>query len=620
MAKGNKGKFYLPQSTLELYAAYLIATVHKSNRQALVDLKDLLGLMDVEKTYATNEQKERNTYTFLKNLVQARLDGLEDRDILISKSLDGVDQSNLFPMNKLDRQLNLNELSYLEGNIIENRNEYYAIAFMADAASMYDSFTMADDKGRHDILTNLKDRIYKTNRNIKASVNINSITESFSLEEESFEDTIKEVYTRACDASTKLKTGMKAFNMSLNGGFESSRCYVYLGLPGEGKSSTLLNLALQIKKNNPEVKTKDPTKKPVVVFLTMENTLNETVERIFNMVVSDEEISSFQDYTQVLNLLKTNGITVSDNNPVGLEFRYVPSNTVDTDYLYTLYDELMAEGKECICMIQDYIKRIKCRDFKLINGDMRIGLGAVIDEFKEFANTKKIPVITASQMNRDAAKIIDENRRTNKADLVRMIGRSNIGESTLITENADAAFILVPEEGRDGIRYLGISNAKKRFKNQSTPNFYHPYCKERPLQLIEDINLAEPLFKISLNTIDETKGGAWNKVDNPDNIEELSDRFGMDVNEVTEVKQHKVNFGNTVTITHGQNEISNMVTSSNLSLDQQRLLSITTGKGAPNGDAPAQIDFDPSMLSETGEAKHWVVNALVHEYTYALIH
>ena len=231
------------------------------------------------------------------------------------------------------------------------------------------------------------------------------------FEEYDIVEYIKEVHTRACDASTKLKIGMKASNMSLNGGFESGRCYVYLGLPGEG--NTLLNLALQIKKNNPEVKTKDPTKKPVVVFLTTENTLNETVERIFNMV-------------------ETNGITVSDNNPVGLEFRYVPS--VDTDYLYTLYDELMADGKECICMIQD---RIKCRDFKLINGDMRIG--AVIDEFKEFANTKKIPVITASQMNSYVAKIIDESRRTNKADLV-----SNIGESNLITENADVAFILLP--------------------------------------------------------------------------------------------------------------------------------------------------------------------------------
>ena len=264
------------------------------------------------------------------------------------------------------------------------------------------------------------------------------------FEEYDIVEYIKEVHTRACDASTKLKIGMKASNMSLNGGFESGRCYVYLGLPGEGKSSTLLNLALQIKKNNPEVKTKDPTKKPVVVFLTMENTLNETVERIFNMVVSDEEISSFQDYTQVLNLLKTNGITVSDNNPVGLEFRYVPS--VDTDYLYTLYDELMADGKECICMIQD---RIKCRDLKLINGDMRID--AVIDEFKEFANTKKIPVITASQMNSYVAKIIDESRRTNKADLV-----SNIGESNLITENADVAFILLPyqKKGREVIYAL----------------------------------------------------------------------------------------------------------------------------------------------------------------------
>ena len=77
-------------------------------------------------------------------------------------------------------------------------------------------------------------------------------------------------------------------------------------------------------------------------------------------------------------------------------------------------------------------------------------LGAVVDEFKEFAIAKHVPVITASQMNRDAARIIDEGRYKNEAELVRKVGRSNTGESAMIIENADSAFILVPEDGVDG--------------------------------------------------------------------------------------------------------------------------------------------------------------------------
>ena len=77
------------------------------------------------------------------------------------------------------------------------------------------------------------------------------ISESLSLSnDEQFEATVAHMYNRAIDGSTKLKTGIQAINRSLNGGFENDRCYIYLGLPGEGKSSTLLNLTLQIKGNN----------------------------------------------------------------------------------------------------------------------------------------------------------------------------------------------------------------------------------------------------------------------------------------------------------------------------------------------------------------------------------
>ena len=358
------------------------------------------------------------------------------------------------------------------------------------------------------------------------------------------------MYNRSLDGSTKLKTGIQAINRSLNGGFENDRCYIYLGLPGEGKSSTLLNLTLQIKGNNKDITTKDPTKRPTILFLTMENTLNETLERVFSILVSDDDISEFGGYKEIMQLLRQNGLGVTNDSPIDIEFRYVPSNSVDTDYLYTIYDEMSANGQEVVCLVQDYIKRIRPRDFKLMGGDMRIALGAVVDEFKEFAIAKHIPVITASQLNRDAAKIIDEGRKSTEADLVRKVGRANIGESTLITENADSAFILVPEDGADGRRYLGMANAKKRFKTQSAQFFYLPYSKERPLELLQDIHLAEPLSKLSLNELktanNESNSGSWGSLlgnDKPveikesDTVKKKSDAYGVSPEFIKELEE-----------------------------------------------------------------------------------
>ena len=48
---------------------------------------------------------------------------------------------------------------------------------------------------------------------------------------------------------------MIGFNHLLGGGFEGTKVYCLYGLQGEGKSTTLLNLALQIKQYNKRYKT-----------------------------------------------------------------------------------------------------------------------------------------------------------------------------------------------------------------------------------------------------------------------------------------------------------------------------------------------------------------------------
>ena len=554
MAKKDIGSgFSLPLSTIILYANYILKTIHTSNRGVLTDLRELLTMIDPGKNFSVEQVRERNSYFFLKQLLDARLKGYENRDILMEAALNGLDVKNIFPLRKLEEPLGSNELAFIEQNIGNNRNSFYTQSIMSTMYTQYSDFAIANETEKFKILKDVQKQIVDVNRKIKENVCVSSVSESLSLSnDEQFEATVAHMYNRAIDGSTKLKTGIQAINRSLNGGFENDRCYIYLGLPGEGKSSTLLNLTLQIKGNNKDIVTKDPTKRPTILFLTMENTLNETLERVFSILVSDDDISEFGGHKEIMQLLRQNGLGVSNDSPIDIEFRYVPSNSVDTDYLYTIYDEMSANGQEVVCLVQDYIKRIRPRDFKLMGGDMRIALGAVVDEFKEFAVAKHIPVITASQLNRDAAKIIDEGRKSSEADLVRKVGRANIGESTLITENADSAFILVPEDGADGRKYLGMANAKKRFKTQSSQFFYLPYSKERPLELLQDIHLAEPLSKLSLNELktatNENNNGSWSallgnekskpvEIKESDSIKKKSDAYGISKEFIKELKE-----------------------------------------------------------------------------------
>ena len=554
MAKKDIGSgFSLPLSTIILYANYILKTIHTSNRGVLTDLRELLTMIDPGKNFSVEQVRERNSYFFLKQLLDARLKGYENRDILMEAALNGLDVKNIFPLRKLEEPLGSNELAFIEQNIGNNRNSFYTQSIMSTMYTQYSDFAIANETEKFKILKDVQKQIVDVNRKIKENVCVSSVSESLSLSnDEQFEATVAHMYNRAIDGSTKLKTGIQAINRSLNGGFENDRCYIYLGLPGEGKSSTLLNLTLQIKGNNKDIVTKDPTKRPTILFLTMENTLNETLERVFSILVSDDDISEFGGYKEIMQLLRQNGLGVSNDSPIDIEFRYVPSNSVDTDYLYTIYDEMSANGQEVVCLVQDYIKRIRPRDFKLMGGDMRIALGAVVDEFKEFAVAKHIPVITASQLNRDAAKIIDEGRKSSEADLVRKVGRANIGESTLITENADSAFILVPEDGADGRKYLGMANAKKRFKTQSSQFFYLPYSKERPLELLQDIHLAEPLSKLSLNELktatNENNNGSWSallgnekskpvEIKESDSVKKKSDAYGISKEFIKELEE-----------------------------------------------------------------------------------
>ena len=262
----------------------------------------------------------------------------------------------------------------------------------------------------------------------------------------------------------------------------------------EGKSTIILNILYQIKKYNRDYRTKDPTKRPCVVLLTMENTVTESVERLFGMATGKHNMA---DYTveSAMRMLREEGeLYLTDASPIDIIIKFKPSNSVDTSYLYTLTEDLEDQGLEVIAMFQDYIGRIRSTE-RL--SDTRLEYGMVVDEFKTYAEIKDIPVITVGQLNRDASKHIDEARNNSQSDLVRLIGRSNISESMLILNNIDAGFMIAPEVTRTGERYLGIQRIKIRYNAGDREFVYLPFANST-LKLAEDYG-SIAIFKTSMS-------------------------------------------------------------------------------------------------------------------------
>ena len=232
----------------------------------------------------------------------------------------------------------------------------------------------------------------------------------------------------------------------------------------------------------------------------MENTVTESVERLFGMATGK---SNMADYTveSAMRMLREEGeLYLTDVSPIDIIIKFKPSNSVDTSYLYTVTEDLEDQGLEVIAMFQDYIGRIRSTE-RL--SDTRLEYGMVVDEFKTYAEIKDIPVITVGQLNRDASKHIDEARNKSKSDLVRLIGRSNISESMLILNNIDAGFMIAPEVTRTGERYLGIQRIKIRYNAGNREFLYLPFANST-LKLVEDYG-SIAMYKTSM--VDNDMGG-----------------------------------------------------------------------------------------------------------------
>ena len=484
--------------TLDIMCKCVVSNNLTIRRGQLINLRNLIYLLD-ENTFINDTEKSKRV-AFIKKGIEARIEfNLTDPYMILTHINGGILDTDIVNLDEF-KGLSTSEIAWMNNMVSEAlkfSHAYHNAEILLDICSR---LRAADYGSKAAIVKEFEDAINKTQNDFRRSKNENQTEEIFSLRDGYFENAMYDTYNTLKSPRRKLVTGMQGMNDMLGGGFENERCYVYFGLPGEGKSSVILNMIYQIKKHNKDYRTKDPTKRPCVVLLTMENTMTESVERLFGMATGKQSMVDFTP-ENAIDMLRSEGeLYLTDDSPIDLIIKFKPTNSVDTSYLYTLTEDLEDQGLEVIAMFQDYIGRIKSIERYQ---DSRLEYGAVVDEFKTFAEIKDIPIITVAQLNRDASKHIDEGRKASKADLVRLIGRSNISESMLILNNIDAGFLIAPETNQAGERYLGVQRIKIRYNAGDREFVYLPFYGNT-LKLKEDYG-GLPIFKTTMRP--ETAGG-----------------------------------------------------------------------------------------------------------------
>ena len=465
---------------LDLMCSFIVSSNKNIRRGNIINMRNLFAIVNMNNY--TNDTERLSRIDFITKGIEARLEhNLTDRNMILHHIAGGLGCE----MNDCFKELNNDEIQWVNKTISQILKDSIIYNDIDKGLALFTKFKSTEFANRGPIVKDIENFINDMQVKFRRAKADDGSNMEFSLTGDIYESSMRETYRQLASPSNKLRFGTQALNILTGGGVEAERVYTLLGLPGEGKSTTLVDMAIEIKRYNKDYVCKDPTKRPCVVLLVMENSIKETIQRVFNMCVGADMLNYNED--EAVEILKTQGnLHVSDDDPIDLIIKYKPNLSVDTSYLYTMVEDLEDEGYETICVLQDYLKRIRSVD-GMFGGDLRLQLGAIVNEFKIFATLKGIPVITASQLNRDATAHIDEARVKNKADLVRLLGRSNVGESNLILENSDWIALIAPEYDRDGNKYLGIQRVKTRYY---IPNNMHtafiPYINGT-IKFVEDL-------------------------------------------------------------------------------------------------------------------------------------
>ena len=308
-----------------------------------------------------------------------------------------------------------------------------------------------------------------------------------------------------------LKTGIKELDEAFP--LVRGELTLFGGPSGGFKSGTLLNLFYNTLLYNPIIECNDPTKKPAILYISMENTQKITFSRSIKLLLNmnrSEVADTNPEAVAAQFKRKLDNFPTSCKNAVS-KLKYYPGRTISVEDIYGLVEQEEQQGNEVVAVFIDYIRSLKPESHSR-NSELRIQMADSSRAMADLAISKEIAVVSAFQLNRaaieanslnpvhiqEAFSIIDHAdnlgfiRRVYSPNLQRRFlqvfeskGRNNEEENSeekechFIPFDKDNSFRIVPTaiEGNEfenqtiDIRVAGSDNSQKRTApSASKPN------------------------------------------------------------------------------------------------------------------------------------------------------
>lgn len=421
------------------------------------------------------------------------------KTFLIPKDQDVADLLNEIDLQK--NQLTNSECNSLTDFINERLQFIYIFQVKDDMMKLFEKMNSTAIVSYYEVVNQLKDLMSKLLVNLRTAEASNGLLKEFSFSSPDYAVLMDKIVTKQKRPSAILQTGIRQLNAILSPGFQSGRLYTFLGGTGKFKSGTLLNIADQIRKFNPQIIPVENGMRKTILFVTCENSIEETVIRLYDMYSDVEDDLLTKSTEDVIETLRKEGqFQFTDSEGIDIDLRYFANLEINTADLYSIIRELSDQGKQVIGLILDYISRI--RSVANDNGDERLRMSYAAKELKSLAQFFEIPVITAMQINREGNSIIDAAMRDNKQDIAQFIGASSVGNCWNIIEESDWVGLINPElQKSTNTLFLTFKRLKIRGKKDpfAIDYFNHPFVNEKHIRLASDVDKEKPLSVMFLS-------------------------------------------------------------------------------------------------------------------------
>jgi len=196
----------------------------------------------------------------------------------------------------------------------------------------------------------------------------------------------------------------------LNGGFQPSRIYLWAGTSGIGKSLMMLNQATRAAMSKPDqwrkvgIPTIDTGPEEIYLYITMENFVYETWTRLYCSLfkrtkeemltkICSPKTSSADIFQEIQSVMYPYNAS--------LQVEYFPAHSISPANISSLIKEYNKDPMRRVvkAVYVDYLDLLQSDNPK---EHYRLELGEITSSLKTIAGNFEIPIITATQLNREA--------------------------------------------------------------------------------------------------------------------------------------------------------------------------------------------------------------------------